>query len=62
MSLLRRPVLWLPLLLTAGTVLLAPLFRAQQTPLQSHAMALLITLTLALSGYLFTAMIQPEKF
>jgi K+-transporting ATPase KdpF subunit len=25
-------------------------------------MALLITLTLVLSGYLFTAMIQPEKF
>jgi K+-transporting ATPase KdpF subunit len=61
-SLLKRPLLWLPLLLTAGMVLLAPYFRAQQTPLQSHAMALLITLTLVLSGYLFTAMIQPEKF
>ena len=62
MSFLKRPVLWLPLLLTAGTVLLAPLFRAQQPPLQSHALALLITLTLVLSGYLFTAMIHPEKF
>jgi cytochrome c oxidase assembly factor CtaG len=50
------------LLLTAGTVLMAPLFRAQQPPLQSHALALLITLTLVLSGYLFTAMIHPEKF
>ncbi len=62
MTFLHRPLFWLPLLLTAGTVLLAPLFRGQQPPLQSHALALLISVTLALSAYLFTAMVRPERF
>ena len=49
-------------LITAGTVLLSPLFRAAQPPLQSHALALLLSGTVALSGYLFVVMAQPEKF
>lgn len=53
---------WLPLLLVAGTIALAPLFRSSQPPLQSHALALLISGTLALSGYLFVVIAQPEKF
>lgn len=57
-----RPVFWVPLLLAAGTVLLAPCFRGQHPPLQSHALALLLSVTLALSAYLFTAMVRPEKF
>ena len=53
---------WLPLLLVAGTLLLAPVFRASQPPLQSHMLALLLCGTTALSGYLFTVIVQPEKF
>lgn len=62
MPLLRRATFWLPLVLAAGTVLLAPLLPAPLTFLQSRALALLISITVALSGYLFTAMIRPERF
>jgi hypothetical protein len=53
---------WLPLLLVVGTIALAPLFRGAQPPLQSHALALLLSGTLALAGYLFAVIAQPEKF
>jgi hypothetical protein len=53
---------WLPLLLVAGTLLLAPLFRNSQPPLQSHSLALLLCGTTALSVYLFAVIAQPEKF
>ena len=53
---------WLPLLIAAGTLLIAPLFRGSQPPLQSHALALLLCGTVALSGYLFAVIAQPEKF
>jgi hypothetical protein len=53
---------WLPLLLVAGTLLIAPLFRGSQPPLQSHALALLLCGTTALSAYLFAVIAQPEKF
>jgi hypothetical protein len=53
---------WLPLLLVAGTLLLAPLFRNSQPPLQSHSLALLLCGTTALSTYLFAVIAQPEKF
>lgn len=62
MSLLMRSRFWLPLLITAGTLLLAPQFRGSQPPLQSHALALLLSGTVALSGYLFAVIAQPEKF
>jgi len=53
---------WLPLLLVAGTLLLAPLFRSTQPPLQSHTLALLLCSTAALAAYLFAVIAQPEKF
>ena len=53
---------WLPLLLVAGSLLLAPVFRASQPPLQSHLLALLVGATVALSGYLFAVIAQPERF
>jgi hypothetical protein len=53
---------WLIVLLVAGTLLLAPLFRGSQPPLQSHALALLLCGTVALSAYLFAVIAQPEKF
>ena len=53
---------WLPLLIAAGTLVIAPLFRSSQPPLQSHALALLLCGTVALSGYLFAVIAQPEKF
>ncbi len=53
---------WLPLLLVAGTLVLAPVFRASQPPLQSHMLALLVCSAVALSGYLFAVIAQPEKF
>lgn len=53
---------WLPLLLAGGTVLLAPVFRASQPPLQSHMLALLVCGSVALSGYLFAVIAQPETF
>jgi len=53
---------WLPLLLVAGTVVVAPQLRHSQPPLQSHTLALLLCGTVALSGYLFAVIAQPEKF
>lgn len=57
-----HPRFWLPLLLAAGTVALAPLFRGGQPPLQSHALALLLSGTATLSAYLFAVIVRPEKF
>ncbi|MFM8524416.1 MAG: hypothetical protein ACKOCM_02155 [Cyanobacteriota bacterium] len=62
MARLLRIRFWLPLLLVAGTVLLAPLFRGSSSPLQSYAMALLLCGTVALSGYLFAVIAHPETF
>ena len=53
---------WLPLLIAAGTFGLAPLFRPGQPALQSHGLAFLLSVTVALSGYLFVVIAQPEKF
>lgn len=53
---------WLPLLISAGTLLLAPLVQGSQPPLQAHALALLLSGTVALSGYLFVVIAQPERF
>jgi hypothetical protein len=53
---------WLPLLIVAGTLVVAPQFRNSQPPLQSHSLALLLCSTVALSGYLFAVIAQPEKF
>jgi lipopolysaccharide export LptBFGC system permease protein LptF len=53
---------WLPLLIVAATLALAPVFRGFQPPLQSHGLALLLSGTLALSGYLVMVIAQPEKF
>jgi hypothetical protein len=62
MAPILRPHFWLPLLLVAGTIALAPLFRSSQPPLQSHALALLLSGTIALGGYLFAVIAQPERF
>ena len=53
---------WLPLLLVAGTVVIAPQLRKSQPPLQSFTFALLLSGTVALSGYLFAVIVQPERF
>ncbi len=53
---------WLPLLIVAGTLVVAPQLRHGQPPLQSHTLALLLCGTLALSGYLFAVIVNPEKF
>jgi hypothetical protein len=53
---------WLPLLLVAGTVVIAPELRKSQPPQQSYSLALLLSGTVALSGYLFAVIAQPEKF
>jgi hypothetical protein len=53
---------WLPLLLVAATLVVAPQLRHNQPPLQSHTLALLLCGTVALSGYLFAVIANPEKF
>lgn len=53
---------WLLAVGVAGSLALAPLFRARQPPLQSHALALLLCGTVALSAYLFAVIVRPEKF
>jgi hypothetical protein len=53
---------WLPLLIVAGTLVVAPQLRHNQPPLQSHTLALLLCGTVALSGYLFAVIANPEKF
>lgn len=62
MAPLLRLRFWLPLLLAAGTLLLAPVFAASQPPLQSHLLALLLCGTVALSGYLVAVIARPERF
>ena len=59
---LTRPVFWLPLLLAAWTVAASALLRSFHPPLQTFALSLLLSGTVALSIYLFAVMIQPEKF
>jgi hypothetical protein len=46
----------------AGTLVVAPQLRPSQPPLQSHTLALLLCGTVALSGYLFAVIANPEKF
>jgi hypothetical protein len=46
----------------AGTLIVAPQLRQSQPPFQSHTLALLLCGTVALSGYLFAVIAQPEKF
>lgn len=53
---------WLPLLLVGGSIVLAPLFQGRQPPLQSHALAFLLSGSAALSAYLFAVILFPEKF
>ena len=53
---------WLLPLAVAGTIALAPLFRASQPPPQSYALAALLCGSVALSAYLFAVIVQPEKF
>lgn len=62
MTRFRHPRFWLPLLLAVSTIVLAPLFQPRQPPLQSHALALLLSGTGALSAYLFAVIVSPEKF
>jgi K+-transporting ATPase KdpF subunit len=59
---LSRPLFWIPLLISAGAVGGNAVFRPFHPPLQSGALALLLSVTVALSVYLFVVMIQPEKF
>ena len=56
------PPFWLPALVVAGTVALAPLFRGRQPPAQAHALAFLLCGTVALSAYLWAVILHPEKF
>ncbi|WP_259728438.1 potassium-transporting ATPase subunit F [Synechococcus sp. CS-1327] len=49
-------------MLVLGTVLAAPLFGSSPSPLQSTALALLLSGTVVLSGYLFVVIFQPERF
>ena len=53
---------WLPCLMLAGALILAPQIASSQPPLQSHAMAFLLFVTIAMSGYLFAVIANPEKF
>ena len=62
MTRFRHPRFWLPLLLVASTLVVAPAFQGQQPPPQSHALAVLLSSTVALSAYLFTVIIDPERF
>ena len=62
MTRFRHPRFWLPLLLVAGTLVLAPLVQGRQPPPQRHALAFLLSGTAALSAYLFAVIIDPERF
>lgn len=59
---LSRPLFWIPLLIAIGAVAASELFRVFHPPLQSGALSLLLSGTVALSVYLFAVMVQPEKF
>jgi K+-transporting ATPase KdpF subunit len=50
------------LCLTLLTVVISPLMGSQHSPLQRLALGLLVSLTLALSAYLFAAILRPERF
>ncbi|MCP9773512.1 potassium-transporting ATPase subunit F [Synechococcus sp. Tobar12-5m-g] len=57
-----KPLFWIPLLLAAGAVAASSPLRLFHPPLQTGALSLLLSGTVALSIYLFAVMIQPEKF
>jgi K+-transporting ATPase KdpF subunit len=59
---LTKPLFWVPLLLVVGAVAASSPLRLFNPPLQTGALALLLSGTVALSVYLFAVMIQPEKF
>lgn len=59
---LTKPIFWLPLLLAAGAVAVSSPLRLFHPPLQTGALSLLLSGTVAISLYLFAVMIQPEKF
>ena len=59
---LTRPVFWIPLLLAAGAVAASSPLRLFHPPLQTGALSVLLSSTVALSIYRFAVMIQPEKF
>jgi hypothetical protein len=62
MKLLLQTRFWLPLVIVASTLVMAPQLPGSQPPLQSHALALLLSVTTAISGYLFAVIAHPEKF
>ncbi|MCP9827072.1 potassium-transporting ATPase subunit F [Synechococcus sp. Lug-A] len=59
---LTRPIFWIPLLLAAGAVAASALVRSFHPPLQTGALSLLLSGTVALSIYLFVVIFQPETF
>lgn len=59
---LTRPLFWIPLLLAAAAVAASTPLRLFHPPLQTGALSVLLSGTVALSIYLFAVMIQPEKF
>jgi hypothetical protein len=62
MTRFRHLRFWLPLLLVVGMLVGAPWFQGRQPPLQSHALAFLLSATVALSAYLFAVIVDPERF
>ncbi len=50
------------LCLSLLTVVISPFMGSEHTTLQRLALGLLVSLTLALSAYLFTAILRPERF
>jgi hypothetical protein len=59
---LTKPFFWIPLLLASGAVAASAPLRLFHLPLQTGALAVLLSVTVAISIYLFAVMIQPEKF
>ncbi len=59
---LTRPIFWIPLLLAAGAVAASALVRNVHPPLQTGALSVLLSGTVALSIYLFVVIFQPETF
>jgi K+-transporting ATPase KdpF subunit len=59
---MTKRLFWIPLLLAMGAVASSVLLRPFHPPLQTTALSLLLSVTVALSIYLFAVMFQPEKF
>ncbi|MFN9694888.1 MAG: potassium-transporting ATPase subunit F [Synechococcaceae cyanobacterium] len=62
MNPLRKPLFWILLAIALAAAVLAPWMGAGLTLLQRGALAVLLSGSIALGGYLLVVILHPERF